>query len=1267
MSDVKADPKAIFLEALECPGREELLRFLDGACGGDPALRARVEELLRAHRDAGSFLEEPAAGPVVTVDEQPVREGPGTVIGSYQLLEQIGEGGFGVVFMAEQQQPVRRKVALKVLKPGMDTRQVVARFEAERQALALMDHPHIARVFDGGTTLSGRPYFVMELVKGVPITEFCDHNRLTPRQRLELFVPVCQAVQHAHQKGIIHRDLKPSNILVVLHDTRPVPKVIDFGIAKALGQHLTDKTLFTGFAQMVGTPLYMSPEQAGQSGLDIDTRSDVYSLGVLLYELLTGTTPFPKERFQQAAYDEIRRIIREEEPPRPSTRLSEARDTLPSISTRRQTEPAKLTKLVRGELDWVVMKALEKDRNRRYESANAFAADVQRYLNDEPVLACPPSAGYRLRKFVRRNKLAVAVAGLVVFFLVVLGGGAGWTVGDRIARRARVAGQVELILQEVEQLEHAQKWPEALVAARRAEAVLAGSEADPATQDKVLRAIADLELVQELEGVRLRSSDLWKGSKYALDEISSNYARVFEKYGVDVQALSVDESAARLRARPAVVVAVAQALDDWSGWEYQAKNKKLFEKLLTLAGAIDPDSWRAQLRRAIVRDDREVLIKMAQHPNTAGQPPNSQLLLVRSLGALQPALAVSLLEKACVAYPNDFWIHFNLAHLNGEYLKRPEAATRHLIAARALRPSTVTVWHNLGASYLDLEKWDEAIACCHKILALNPRHAGAHNVLGLVLKKQGKLPEALAKFRKAVELNPDDVVVYRNLGNTLVALRKPDEALPYLRRAIQLKPKFAPAHDLLGTALNRVGKSTEAVASYQKAIALDPKEASAYANLASALDDLGKLEEARANCEKALALDPKHGMAHNNLAAVLSHQGKPEEAIARLKKAIEVEPKLALPYNGLGVAMKKQGKLDEAVAWHRQAIALDPTDPLSQCYLGDALEAQSKLDEAIDCFRKALQLDPNHVVAHYSLGNALARQKKLDEAIVHLSRAAELDPKAQTLNNLGNLLDDKNEIDKAIACYRKAIAVDPNYPHAHYNLGIALAAQKKLDEAIDCFRRAIELNPKDDQAHCNLGYALLTQGKAEAACDCFRHAIKLEPTNIMAHLNLGAALMELKKLDEAVTALRRAVELFPKDARPLCNLGVVLRRQGKLVEAIATYRKALELDADNADIRTNLRKALRQRFDEGVAHYRAGRWTAAVEALHQVRELSGGGDAGVLFFLAMTYQRMDKKAEARQWYDQAVRWMEKHLPVNEVLRRYRAEAEEVLGIQKDGK
>jgi serine/threonine protein kinase/WD40 repeat protein len=435
--------ESILAAAVEMSSEAERRQFVDQACAGDTALKRRLEELIENHFQAGNFLESPAAHLVATADEPSVSERPGCVIGPYKLLEQIGEGGFGVVFMAEQQQPVRRKVALKVLKPGMDTRQVVARFEAERQALALMDHPNIARVFDGGTTgepggvSPGRPYFIMELVKGIPITEYCDQTQLTPRERLALFLPVCQAVQHAHQKGIIHRDLKPSNVLVTLHDGTAVPKIIDFGIAKALGQQLTDKTLYTGFAQLVGTPLYMSPEQAALSGLDVDTRSDIYALGVLLYELLTGTTPFDKERLHKAGYDELRRIIREEEPPKPSTRISTLGQAATPLSAQRKSDPKRLSQLFRGELDWIVMKCLEKDRNRRYETANGLARDIERYLRDEPVQACPPSALYRFRKLARRNKGILLAAAVVVVALVV-----GTLVSTWQWVRARQAGSL---------------------------------------------------------------------------------------------------------------------------------------------------------------------------------------------------------------------------------------------------------------------------------------------------------------------------------------------------------------------------------------------------------------------------------------------------------------------------------------------------------------------------------------------------------------------------------------------------------------------------------------------------------------------------------------------------------------------------------------------------------------------------------------------------------------------------------------------------------
>ena len=473
MTKTKPQEEALFDAARNLASPAARRAFLDQACTDDPGLRAKVEALLAAEAEAEKFFNDAALSVVLTASgsqeaavkigspgakaEDGVTEVSGTRIGRYKLLQRIGEGGGGVVYMAEQEEPVRRRVALKIIKLGMDTRSVIARFEAERQALAMMDHPNIARVLDAGATDTGRPYFVMELVRGVKITDYCDKNQLDTRRRLDLFIQICQAIQHAHQKGIIHRDIKPSNILITLHDGVPVPKVIDFGIAKATEMRLTDKTFFTAYEQIIGTPAYMSPEQAEMSGLDIDTRSDIYSLGVLLYELLTGRTPFDPKKLLQHGLDEMRRTLREQEPQRPSTMLTTLQGKeLTKTAEHRQAEPPKLISLLRGDLDWIVMKALEKDRRRRYETANGLAMDINRYLNHEPVVARPPSRFYRFQKLVRRNQVIFTATGAVAVALIIgLGTSTRLFFMEKAARQRAVAAerQQARLRQEAEQAE----------------------------------------------------------------------------------------------------------------------------------------------------------------------------------------------------------------------------------------------------------------------------------------------------------------------------------------------------------------------------------------------------------------------------------------------------------------------------------------------------------------------------------------------------------------------------------------------------------------------------------------------------------------------------------------------------------------------------------------------------------------------------------------------------------------------------------------------
>jgi tetratricopeptide (TPR) repeat protein len=791
--------REIFDHALEIESADERTAYLLKACGGNPGLREEVETLLKAHDAAGDFMESPAT----ELDSPILLTPPGTVIGRYKLLEPIGEGGYGTVFMAEQTAPVHRKVALKVVKAGMDTRQVIARFEAERQALALMDHPNIAKVFDAGVTETGRPYFVMELVKGVPITRYCDEHRLIPRDRLELFVQVCQAVQHAHQKGIIHRDLKPSNVLVALYDGKPVPKVIDFGVAKATGQRLTEKTMFTGLADVIGTPQYMSPEQAELNQLDIDTRSDIYSLGVILYELLTGSPPFSRQELEKAGMLEMLRVIREREPTRPSTKLSTA-EGLPTLAANRNMEPARLTKLVRGELDWIVMKALEKDRSHRYETANGLAKDVERYLADEPVQACPPSAVYRLRKFARRHKAAMAMGlALVVAGLVAAGAVAasvGWAIRDRAARQAVVEVAVDVALKEAQGLHAQRKYAQALQAAKRAEGLVAGSS-DQDLQRRVGNLRKDLEMVLRLESIRLGVADHGEdGFDFAGQDAA--YAVAFRDFGIDAELLEPAEAANRVRATT-IRIELAAALDDWAFVRGLARKQGngSRKKLVAVARLADPDEFRNQVRDAQESMDATRVKELAHSEKFNAQWPNVQLLLLALSQTGQSDESLPFLRRAQIEHPDDFW--FN--HVLGFFLqeKEPLRAIRFFTAARALRPDSSTVANNLAwllATCPDpaLRDPDEAVALATKAVELT-RERGSHwRALGVAQYRARHWKAAVEALDQSMRLgHGGNVIDWLFLAMAHWQLGEKDVARNWYARAAEWMAKNQPQNEEL--------------------------------------------------------------------------------------------------------------------------------------------------------------------------------------------------------------------------------------------------------------------------------------------------------------------------------------------------------------------------------------------------------------------------------------------------------------------------------------
>jgi serine/threonine protein kinase/WD40 repeat protein len=1332
------DEASIFLAALDKNSPEERAVYLDEACGADGALRGNVEMLLKAHVKAGDFLAQ-VPTTVAGGADTPAAERPGTLIGPYKLLEQIGEGGFGIVFMAEQQQPVRRKVAVKVLKPGMDTMQVVARFEAERQALALMDHANIARVFDGGETATGRPYFVMELVRGVPITDYCDQGRLGVRARLELFQSVCHAVQHAHQKGIIHRDLKPTNVLVTLHDGVGVPKVIDFGIAKATSQRLTEKTLFTNFAQLIGTPLYMSPEQAEMSGLDVDTRSDIYSLGVLLYELLSGTTPFDRERLRSAGFDEIRRIIREEEPARPSARLSTAGAAAATVAANRGSDAHRLGQLCRGELDWIVMKCLEKDRNRRYDTAGALAHDIERYLRDEPVHACPPSAAYRFRKFARRHRVALATGTLVAAILVL-----GTVVSVWLAARAIDAEGL---------------------AARRLETETEARRTADIERDSAKRRLFDARMAQAKAGRLSRQVGQRFDSLAALREATQLAGE-----------LHLGEKAMReLRNEAIACLALADARlvqPEWPGYPPGSRGTPGFDADLERYARSDVEGT-ISIRR--VADDHELARLPSRGAGGAANivfSPDGRLLAVaywRQIPGSSTSFCIWDWQRNAVVFQPTFpggsvafspdGRHFALAQPDGTVtlhdsaggdevgrwnggLGRPglafhpdgrqlAIASKHSRKVQIHNAATgklllgikaegdlagAIAWHPAGTLIAiggrrgQVYLWDAATGRAHAVLQGHDTGvtslafaAGGAALLSSSLDGSTRLwdpwaGEALLRLPGDVRTVSRDgrrllIQTETHLGHWELVCSQEYRTLPRCKSADGEdigNPSFSPdGRWLLGSARRGVwiwdmvaegpgvllplGRTIDAQFHPKRNELFTSGDAGLYRWEVRTVDGALRIGPG-ARC---LAGDPVQRISMDSKGRHLTVVAQRLGGGARVFDLENPGGKvIMLPHdNSIATATSPDGQWIATGTWHGLGVKLweartgkechhlvrDETvatvtiSPDSRLVVTGTLSGLDAWDVASGKRVRAIGRTPGRNVANAAFstdGTLLAVPSTPFE--VQLTDPATWRPVARLLGPDTSLVqiersafspDGSQLVVSTTACILRVwdlrrlreqlheLRLDwdlPAYPPPH-----AGAKRMRVEVDVTEFQRHLQA-----QDHVRRGYGHVQARRWSKAAAEYSAALELRPdyaaaANSLAWLLATCPEKDLLDAPRAVALAQQAVRLEPQTVAYSNAASAYSTKLG-------TYWNTL-----------------------GVAQYRAANWQDAIAGLNKAEGLASGKYfAWNAFFLAMAHWHLGEREQARKEYGQAVLWMDKNHPQNEELRRFRAEAALVLGVQQ---